>query len=143
MLSLQWREVDLFKKVVAIFGSKTQERRTIPLTQRALEILQEKGRVRDKVRSLGQDWVFTHPLGRKINIHTLRSAFEDALERAQIEAFRWHDLRHTYASRLAQAGVDPYSIQRLMGHKSFATTQRYAHQFPFRLSLRPAPVARQ
>jgi site-specific recombinase XerD len=76
---------------------------------------------------MSQDDVGTHPLGRKININTLRSAFEDALKRAQIEAFRWHDLRHTYASRLAQAGVDPYSIQRLMGHKSFATTQRYAH----------------
>ena len=86
-LSLQWRDVDLFKKVVAIFGSKTQQKRTIPLTQSALEILQEKGRDRSKVRSLGKDLVFTHPLGRKININTLRAAFEDALERAQIEAF--------------------------------------------------------
>ncbi len=41
----------------------------------------------------------------------------------------FHDLRHTFASRLAQAGVDPYTIQKLMGHKSFSTTQRYAHHY--------------
>jgi site-specific recombinase XerD len=49
------------------------------------------------------------------------------MEKAGITDFRWHDLRHTFASRLAQIGVDPYTIQRLMGHCSFATTQRYAH----------------
>jgi len=73
--------------------------------------------------------VFTHPEGKKVNIHTLRWTFEKSLERAGIEGFRFHDLRHTFASRLAQAGVDPYTIQKLMGHKSFSTTQRYAHHY--------------
>lgn len=127
MLSLQWRNVDLFKKVVTIFGSKTGEKRTIPLTQRAFEVLKEGERLRMKVRSMTTDLVFTHPIGQKVNIHTLRSAFEDALKKAKVEGFRWHDLRHSYASRLAQAGTDPYSIQRLMGHRTFSTTQRYAH----------------
>jgi len=127
MLSLQWNDVDLFKKVVNIFGSKTGENRTIPLTQKTFEVLRGRQRVREKVRLIRDDLVFTHPIGRKINIHTLRSAFEDALKKAKIEGFRWHDLRHSYASRLAQVGVDPYTIQRLMGHKTFTTTQRYAH----------------
>jgi integrase len=127
MLSLQWKDVDLFKKVVNIFGSKTGEKRTIPLTPKAFEVLRDRQRVREKVRLIRDDLVFTHPIGRKINIHTLRSAFEDALKKAKIEDFRWHDLRHSFASRLAQNGVDPYAIQRLMGHKTFTTTQRYAH----------------
>jgi len=75
------------------------------------------------------DYVFTHPAGKKVNIHTLRWTFERYLERAGIADFRFHDLRHTFASRLAQAGVDPYTIQKLMGHKSFSTTQRYAHHY--------------
>jgi integrase len=51
------------------------------------------------------------------------------LEKAGIEGFRFHELRHTFASRLAQAGTDPYTIQKLMGHKSFTTTQKYAHHY--------------
>jgi len=127
MLSLRWSDVDLFKKVITIFGSKTGERRTIPLTQRAFDVLKERERLRAKVRPITSDLVFTHPIGQKINIHTLRYTFEGALKKAEVEGFRWHDLRHSYASRLAQGGTDPYSIQRLMGHKTFTTTQRYAH----------------
>ncbi|HNG51824.1 MAG TPA: tyrosine-type recombinase/integrase, partial [Nitrospira sp.] len=42
----------------------------------------------------------------------------------------FHDLRHTFATRLAQAGVDLYKVQRLLGHKTAAMTQRYAHHSP-------------
>jgi integrase len=70
-----------------------------------------------------------HEKASKVNIHTLRSAFDDALEKAGVGDFRFHDLRHTFAARLAQTGVDPYTIQKLMGHTSFTTTQRYAHHF--------------
>ena len=127
MLSLGWKSVDLFRRVVTIFGSKTGEKRSIPLTQRALGVLRE--RQRETVSSIKEDLVFLHPPGRRVNIHTLRFAFEEALKKAEIEGFRWHDLRHTFASRLAQAGVDTYAIQRLMGHKTFTTTQRYAHHY--------------
>ncbi len=127
MLSLSWRSVDLSRRVVTIFGSKTGEKRSIPLTQLAMDVLRE--REKEKVRSIQENLVFNHPPGQKVNFHTLRFAFEEALKKAKIENFRWHDLRHTFASRLAQSGVDPYSIQRLMGHKNFATTQRYAHHY--------------
>jgi integrase len=129
ILSLEWKGVDLFCKVVAILGKKTGERRTIPLTHKAFEVLKDKEKIRTKVRSIREDLVFTHPLGQRVNIHTLRSAFEDALKRAKIEKFRFHDLRHTFASRLAQMGTDPYAIQKLMGHKTFTTTQGYAHHY--------------
>jgi site-specific recombinase XerD len=48
----------------------------------------------------------------------------------RIEDFHFHDLRHTFARRLVQEGVDLYKVQRLLGHKSPVMTQRYAHHYP-------------
>jgi len=92
-------------------------------------VLLEKEKSRAKVRSIDGNFVFYHPPGRKVNIYTLRSTFEDAIEKAGIQDFRFHDLRQKFASPLAQSGVDPYTIQKLMGHSSFTMTQRYAHHF--------------
>ena len=121
--------VDLLKRTAVIFGKKTGDRRTIPLSQKAFEVLEARARMKTKVRSINQDLIFTHPEGQRVNINTLRKVFNAALWRAKIEGFRFHGLRHTFASRLAQSGVDPYAIQKMMGHKKFATTQRYAHHY--------------
>jgi len=130
ILSLTWKDVDIFKKVVTIFAKKTGDRRNIPLTTKAFDILKSKEKARTKRGSIKrEEIVFAHPGRQKVNFHTLRWAFEKALEKAEIEGFRFHDLRHTFASRLAQQGVDPYTIQKLMGHKTFTTTQRYAHHY--------------
>ncbi len=51
----------------------------------------------------------------------------NALEKAKVENFHFHDLRHTFASRLAMAGKDLYLIQRLLGHREPRMVQRYAH----------------
>ena len=56
-----------------------------------------------------------------------RKIFEKALTDAGIENFRWHDLRHTHATLLRQAGVALEIVQRSLGHQSIKTTQRYAH----------------
>ncbi len=53
-----------------------------------------------------------------------------ALKKARIEEFHFHDLQHTFATRLVQAGVELYKVQRLLGHKSPMMTQRYAHHYP-------------
>ena len=57
--------------------------------------------------------------------------FEKAVMKADLRpAFRYHDLRHTYCSRLVAAGVPLLEVQQLAGHKSYATTLRYAHLSP-------------
>ncbi len=58
---------------------------------------------------------------------SVRTAFENAVKRAEIEDFTFHDLRHTFASRLVMAGVDLPTVKRLMGHKDISMTLRYAH----------------
>lgn len=60
----------------------------------------------------------------------LQTSFETVLETADIEDFRWHDMRHTFASWLVQKGVSLYRVQQWMGHASITTTMRYAHLAP-------------
>jgi len=56
--------------------------------------------------------------------------FCESRDRAGIPDFRFHDLRHTFATRLVQRGVHLYKVQRLLGHKTQHMTQRYAHHSP-------------
>jgi len=65
-----------------------------------------------------------------ISVRSLRVAFEAALEKAEIENFHFHDLRHSFATRLVQNGVDLYKVKELLGHKSVSMTMRYAHHYP-------------
>ena len=54
-------------------------------------------------------------------------AWKKALQRAGVQNFRWHDLRHTFASLLVSGGASLEMIGRLLGHTQIGTTQRYAH----------------
>lgn len=65
----------------------------------------------------------------------LLRAFYSAMKKARIEKFRFHDLRHTFATRLVQAGVDLYAVQKLGRWKTVSMVMRYAHHYPE--SLRP------
>jgi len=58
---------------------------------------------------------------------SLRSAWEGARSRAGLDDLRFHDLRHTFATRLIESGVDPVRVQRLLGHSTLLMTQRYLH----------------
>lgn len=69
--------------------------------------------------------------GTKIDQGNMRADFIKVRKIAGLDDVRFHDLRHTFATRLVQSGVDLYKVQRLLGHKkSPAMTQRYAHHYP-------------
>jgi len=123
ILELTWKDVDLFRKVVVIYQGKTGRSKTIPLTSTGLEVL----RARAKVRHLHTNLVFPSQSGTRISNRNLERAFTGALKKAKVDGLRFHDLRHTFASRLAMAGKDLYLIQRLLGHREPRMVQRYAH----------------
>ncbi len=85
---------------------------------------------RSKAKCIKNDYVFFDAKEKKIIAIHLRRAFNLVTEKAGIDNFRWHDLRHTFATRLAQCGVDLYKISKLLGHKDIKMTQRYAHHCP-------------
>ena len=123
LLSLEWSRVDFSRKTILIRKTKNGKPKTLPLNRVALDILKEKS----KVRSVKNDLVFLSRSGTKINRRYLWGTFKKALERAGIEDFTFHDLRHTFATRLVQKGEDIYKVAKLMGHKDIRMTQRYAH----------------
>ncbi len=104
ILSLEWTHVDLFRKTVTVMESKNGDKRAIPLNQTAFELLKEKA----KDRHIKAKYVFASEAGTKIDHRNLKRSFYNALKKAEITDFRFHDLRRTFATRLAQAKTDIY-----------------------------------
>ncbi len=126
LLSLEWYRVDSKRKTILIKKTKNGKPKTLPLNRIALDVLEQ----RSKVRTIKNELVFFNSKGTKINGYGLSRTFKNIAEEAGIEDFRLHDLRHTFATRLAQRGVDLYKIAKLLGHSDIKTTQRYAHHCP-------------
>jgi len=76
---------------------------------------------------LTTSFVFTYQ-GKPLK--SIRTAFLNACDRAGIKNLRFHDLRHTFATRLVLAGVDLATVSKLLGHSSIQMTMRYAHPTP-------------
>lgn len=114
-----------------ISEQKNKEKDTLPLNGAALNVLKQRARV----RQLANNYVFVNMDGNRINTRNLLWAFYSSCHKAEIADLRFHDLRHTFATRLVQAGVDLYVVQKLGRWKNIAMLQRYAHHYPE--SLRP------
>jgi integrase len=123
VVKLTWEQVDLQRNTAWIPGDKAkcQEDIHVSLSLFSVGVLQ---------RQLGKhkERVFTYR-GKPINQVNTR-AWRKALKRAGIENFRWHDLRHTWASWLVQNGTPLYDLQEMGGWKSAEMVRRYAHLAP-------------
>jgi len=126
ILNLQWQDVDFTRGTLMVMKSKNGTRRTIPLNSTVYELLAAKQATTGTSCGL----VFTTPLGNTLQVRFLVREFCEARDRAGIPDFRFHDMRHTFATRLVQRGIDLYKVQRLLGHKTGTMTQRYAHHSP-------------
>lgn len=122
ILGLRWSDLDLRNAVVNLPATRVKGKRDrhIHLHPKAVRILEELPRPID-----GGALVFGNSRGHlEMNINRL---WREAIAKAKIQDFRFHDLRHTFASRLVMKGVDLYAVKELLGHQSTAMTQRYAH----------------
>jgi integrase len=123
-LGLRWADVDVKASVLTIPRSKNGEARHVPLNGRVREILGRLPRMLDR-----SALVFPNSEGNR-DLRWAEKTVPAALSRAGIEDFRFHDLRHTFASRLAMEGVDLLAIQELGGWKDLSMVRRYSHLSP-------------
>jgi integrase len=123
--NLTWADVDLTTKIITIEGntSKSGQTRHIPLNRECLDIL-----TRWKEQGTGKGFVFPGRNGKRLD--NVKKSWAGLLKLAEIERFRWHDLRHTFASKLVMAGEHLNTVRELLGHSDIKMTLRYAHLSP-------------
>ena len=119
MFNLTWSAVDFENEIMFIHKTKNKERRVVPMTQPVKVLLMN---LKEHSKS---EYVFANKKGIKLN--SVRKSFVNAVKRAEIKDFRFHDLRHTFASYLAMEGVGLHVIGQLLGHKRIDMTMRYSH----------------
>jgi len=121
---IDWSCVDFLRRDLFVPESKNGASRHIALNSGAVAAFQELFK-----RTGGKGPILVAKRG-SARLLGARHWFEDAVTQAKIGSFRWHDLRHTFASRLVMAGVDLRTVADLMGHKKIQMTMRYAHLAP-------------
>lgn len=123
VFGLLWADVDLDAGNVTARNPKGGEDYHVPMNDDLREILAGL-----PTRSTSK-WVFPSPTGKQaLDAQNFRNlVFMPALKRASIAGFRWHDLRHTFATRLLMGVADLATVQSLLGHKTIEMTMRYAH----------------
>jgi len=124
LLGLRWRDVDFKAGMLTIPKAKNGESRHVAMTSTVRAILSGLPRALD-----GNALVFPNTEGHR-DLRCAKKSVPAALRDARIDDFRFHDLRHTFASRLAMESVDLMVIRELMGHKTMAMTLRYSHLSP-------------
>ena len=122
IMKLRWSDIDFSRGIMRILDTKNDERRAIPLKGFAHDLMKERA----KVRHIDTDLVFPSKI-RPQKPLLIHKSFPEAVKRAKIEDFRFHDLRHSAASYLAMNGATLAEIADVLGHKTFQMVKRYAH----------------
>ncbi len=120
LLALEWDAVDTFHNIITVKHSKSGKVRHIPMSAIVAGTLK-------RIRGAHEGCVFKY--GGKC-AKNVKTAFASAVKTSGIRPCRFHDLRHTFATRLVLAGVDLPTVQRLLGHANISMTARYAHPSP-------------
>ena len=124
LLQLTWRDIDWNAGILTVQETKAGDKRRMPMNSTVLGVLTS---LREGCATEPTNHVFPH------GARYLRRAFERAVKAAGLIPFRFHDLRHTFASRLAMQGANDRTLMALGGWKSPAMLSRYAHLSPAHL----------
>jgi integrase len=125
LFDLKWSAVNFSTNTITATGdtTKTNDTRHIPMNKETVSVLEHWKKQAGKSR-----YVFPNQEGGRLE--DVKSAWLRLLERAKIDGFRWHDMRHDFASRLVMAGVPLNTVRDLLGHSDIKMTLRYAHLAP-------------
>lgn len=135
VLELEWGQVDLQRRVAWLHGDQTKQKKPlgVPLNDAACAILASR-------RGQNRRFVFAHPDSGRPLYKASNRAWYRALRKARLRGFRWHDLRHTWASWHAMNGTRLEDIQHLGGWATPQMVQRYRHLSPEHLAEAAARV---
>ncbi len=117
ILFLQWHQVR--NGFIYLHRTKTDEARQIPINETLASLFQSLP------RHISSDYLFCNKEGKPYT--DIKKSFKTAVAKAGIQDFRFHDLRHSFASKLASRGASLKALQELLGHKNIKMTMRYAH----------------
>lgn len=120
VLDSKWEDFDVERKQWRIPMTKTGRPRHIPLSDGVITLL------KTVPRKAGVPYVFANPK-TGLPFRSIWNSWTTAREAAGLEDVRLHDLRHSFASFLVNAGRSLYEVQKILGHTQVKTTQRYAH----------------
>lgn len=138
LFGLSWSDVNLPGKLLTVTAgnAKSRKARHIPLNAEALDVLK-----RWKKQGAGKGLVFPGAGGGRLT--NVNKSWEGLVADAELADFRFHDLRHHFASRLVMAGIDLNTVRELLGHADIAMTLRYAHLAPDKLADAVAKLGAQ
>ncbi len=125
LLSLKWINADLEHNVISVepTNTKSKKLKRIPINSKLRRILLEQ-----KLKTGFSDYVFLNPEGKPyLSAFSVKTCFENACRRANITGLRFHDLRHTAATRMIESGASIVAVSKILGHSSLAMTMRYSH----------------
>ena len=130
LLSLHWSDIDLVGKMLTVreATAKSGKQRHVPLNAEALRVLTRWGEQRGRA-------------GKIFDVRDVKTAWGNVLDAADIKNFRFHDLRHHFASKLVRVGVDLNTVRELLGHADLKMTLRYAHLQPAGLAAAVAKIS--
>ncbi|HXG86932.1 MAG TPA: site-specific integrase [Vicinamibacterales bacterium] len=128
LFTLRWADIDVSRAVVTVRGAdaKSGQTRHVALNSEALTVLQAWKAGTDTAS--GGAVVFAGRDGEPLG--DIKTSWRKLVKAAKVENFRFHDTRHTFASKLVQAGVDLNTVRELLGHGDLKMTLRYAHLAP-------------
>jgi integrase len=127
LLQLKWRDLDLQRRILTVRGegAKTGQTRHIPLNSEAVRVMKAW-----RPTTAEPAWLVFGGASETAPLFAVKKAWHGVLKAATVTSFRFHDLRHTFASKLVMSGIDLNTVRELLGHKSLTMTLRYAHLAP-------------